>query len=175
MSESWTCSVCGAVHEGAPFEWGFAEPAYWDDEREAAGGFLDPDICTVPRGPGETDHFVRGVVEIPIVDGVAAAERSFGIGAWVSLSERNFQWYVDHPDADRADQGGAWFGWLSNDIPVYEDTLGLKTNVFLSGPQWRPAIEIQPSDHPLFHDQNEGITLARARRLSALWLHLRHA
>jgi len=172
MADVWTCSVCGAVHEGAPFEWGFAAPAYWDEERDAERGFLGSDICTIARETEGFDYFVRGVIEIPIVDGVADDERSFGIGAWVSLSKPNFERLVENPDADSDSQGEPWFGWLSNRVPVYEDTLLLKTNVRLRGGGWRPEIEVQPSDHQLSLDQHEGITLLRARELSARWIHL---
>jgi hypothetical protein len=170
MAEGWTCSVCGAIHEGIPLDWGFGEPAYWDDERDGANGFLNADVCVVPSTDGTTDYFVRGVIEIPIVDG-GTEDESFGIGAWVSLSERNFTWYIDNPDADERAQGQPWFGWLSNRIPVYPETLGLKTNVYLRGKEWRPHIRLQPTEHPLALDQQRGITIVQARELSARWLH----
>jgi hypothetical protein len=123
------------------------------------------------RDGGDTDYFVRGVIEIPIIDGEGEDEGSFGIGAWVSLSEEHFKWYVDHPEADDRDQGDPWFGWLSNSVPVYPETLSLKTNVYLRGRQWRPRIQVQPSDHSLALDQQKGITIGHARDLSARWHH----
>jgi hypothetical protein len=92
--------VCGAVHEGTRLDWAFDAPAYWNQARDAAEGFLNSDLCVIRRGDGESDHFIRGVIEIPIIDGEGEDEESFGIGAWVSLSEPNFKWYVDHPKAD---------------------------------------------------------------------------
>ena len=172
VAATWTCAVCGTVHEGIPLEWGFAAPAYWDQARDKAEGwFLTSDLCVVRREDGDSDYFVRGVIEIPIIDGEGEDEESFGIGAWVSLSEPNFEWYVDHPEADNRDQGDPWFGWLSNSVPVYAETLSLKTNVYLRGQQRRPRIQIQPSDHPLALDQQTGITIAHARNLSARWHH----
>jgi hypothetical protein len=171
LATTWTCSVCGEVHRGSPLEWGFAAPDLWDTEQDGADGFLNSDLCVVARPDGGHDRFVRGVIEIPIIDGARKDEDSFGIGAWVSLSESNFNWYVDHPEADEEEQGEPWFGWLSNRIPVYRDTLNLKTNVCLGGDRWRPSIRVQPTDHPLARDQHDGITIARARELSALWHH----
>lgn len=171
MPATWTCAVCGAVHDGIPLDWGFAAPAYWDDDRDAARGFLNPDYCTIQRDEEAFDYFVRGVIEIPVFGGETKDEDSFGIGAWVSLSEQNFKWLIDHADANGDDQGPPWFGWLSNSIPVYPETLNLKTDVHLRGPNLRPSILVQPSDHPLARDQHNGITLDRARELSALWLH----
>lgn len=148
MDATWTCGVCGEVHEGIPLEWGFDAPAHWDSAVEA-NGYLSSDICVVQRPEGEGyDRFIRGVIEIPIVDGERQDQASFGIGAWVSLSEQNFEWYVKHPESDEQNQNGPWFGWLSNRIPVYPDTLNLKTNVRLRGERWRPSIDVQPADHP---------------------------
>jgi hypothetical protein len=171
VAANWTCAVCGAVHEATPLDWGFDAPAYWDQPRDAAEGFLNSDLCVVRRNDGQSDHFIRGVIEIPIIDGEGEGEESFGIGAWVSLSEPNFKWYVDHPEADDSDQGDPWFGWLSNSVPVYPETLNLKTTVCLRGELWRPRIQVQPSDHPLGLDQRDGITISRAHDLSAHWHH----
>jgi hypothetical protein len=169
-STTWTCSTCGAVHEGTPLEWGFQRPDYWNQDRDETEGFLSSDLCTIPTGPDEFDYFVRGVIEIPISDGGDEADR-FGIGAWVSLSERNFKRYVDHWEAGEHEQGEPWFGWLSNSVPGYPETLSLKTNVYLRGERLRPRIELQPSDHPLAVDAHQGITLARAYELAGRWQH----
>ena len=171
MAGTWTCAVCGAAHEGIPLDWAFAAPAHWDPERDVADGSLDSDLCVVPNESGEFDYYVRGLIEIPIIDTGRLEERYFGIGAWVSLSAQNFKWYVDHPEADDLAQGGPWFGWLSNSVPVYPQTLNLKTNVYLRGDRWRPRLEVQPSDHPLALDQRNGITISHARELSARWHH----
>ena len=172
MEGAWACSVCGVVHEGLPLDWGFAEPAYWNQERDGRDGFLDSDRCVIRHAGAESDYFVRGMIEIPILDGTSEDAVYFGIGAWTSLSERNFRWYSENWEADRDAQGGAWFGWLSSRVPVYPETLSLKTDVFLRGEKWRPLIVVRPTEHPLAVDQREGITLARARELSAQWLHL---
>jgi hypothetical protein len=171
MTATWTCSICGVVHDGVPLDWGFDAPAYWNEERDADGGHLDSDLCAISRGDGDFDRFARGLIEIPILDGTAPDEKYFGIGAWVSLSAPNFNWYAEHFEADADEQGGPWFGWLSNSIPVYPETLSLKTNVHLRGEGWRPLIEIQPSEHPLSVDQRNGIPLARAHELAAQWTH----
>ena len=171
MGPTWTCSVCGEVHQSVPLEWGFAAPDHWDAERAGPDDFLNSDLCLVARPDGRHDRFVRGMIEIPITDGEGDAEDSFGIGAWVSLSERDFNRYVEQPEADGGDQAEPWFGWLSNNIPVYPETLNLKTNVYLRGERWRPSLRVQPTEHPLAHDQRDGITVERARDLSARWHH----
>ena len=165
--------MCGATHDGLPLDWGFEAPAYWDESRHSEAGMHDgSDLCVVPH-EGETsyDYFVRGLIKIPITDGSTHDEEYFGIGAWASLSETNFTWYVNHFEADAEEQGEAWFGWLSNSIPVYPETLSLRTDVTLLGQGLRPSIRIQAAEHPLSKDQRNGITLAHARELSARWLH----
>jgi hypothetical protein len=171
MTETWKCSVCGALHEGLPLDWAFDAPAYWNEDKHAGDGFHNADLCVIPRTDEGDDHFVRGLIEIPILDSTADASDYFGIGAWVSLSERNFKWYVAHFEATEDEQGEPWFGWLSNSIPIYPDTLGLHTNVHLRGGDLRPLIEVEPTDNPLSLDQRHGITLERARELSARWFH----
>jgi hypothetical protein len=173
MSVEWVCAVCGESHEGTPLSWGFDAPSYWNwlADAERASGHLDTDLCWFIDDDGDLARFVRGTIELPILDGTGQDDDSFVIGAWASLSERNFEWYRERPDAGYDEQGEPWFGWLSNRIPVYEDTLNLKTSVQLRGNGLRPLIEIQPSDHPLARDQCEGITLDRANELGARWLH----
>lgn len=173
MELEWKCATCGATHVGVPLSWGFDEPVYWSglSDEERADGHLDTDLCRFADGEGEA-HFVRGTMEIPILDATDPEEELFVIGVWASLSETNFGWLVDHWTAGPDEQGEPWFGWLSNRIPVYEDTLNLKTDVHLRGEGLRPLIEVQPSDHPLARDQHEGITLLRAYDLGQRWFHL---
>lgn len=174
MAYEWTCSICGASHEGIPLSWGFDEPIYWDwlTEEERVAGHCDTDLCWFADSDGDLARFVRGTIELPILDPVDLDEDSFIIGVWASLSEANFNRYLDNPDAGADEQREAWFGWLSNRIPVYEDTLNLRTNVYLRGENLRPLIEVQTSDYPLSRDVHEGVTLRRARELGERWLHL---
>lgn len=171
MPAGWTCSVCGSVHDGVPLDWGFDHPDFWEQERDQADGFLNADLCVIAHEDGPSDYFVRGLIEIPILNSTTEGEEYFGIGVWVSLSEMNFKWYVDHPEAGEQEQGAPWFGWLSNGVPAYPDTMGLRTDVCLRGAEWRPSIFLQDGDHPLVFDQRSGIQLARAREMSARWRH----
>ena len=118
-------------------------------------GFMAPwTRCVID----EEDHFIRGVISIP----VQGEDDAFGIGVCVSQKQENFKAYLENfvsPDI------GPFFGWLSNRIPFYEqDTWALKTMVRFQGNNQRPLIEVEPSDHPLFLDSSEGITLEQAWR-----------
>ena len=90
----------------------------------------------------------------------------------LSLSERNMQWYLDHWTAGPDEQEAPWFGWLSNRIPVYDDTLNLKTNVHVRGADLRPLIRVQRGAHQLARDVvhrpgavDRGAVLGEARRV----------
>ena len=170
----WTCSICGESHEGIPLSWGFDAPFQWSDSAdEDENAHRDSDICWYVDEDGERANFVRGTIEIPIVEPRPPDEETFMIGVWVSLSQSNFDWLLEHWQAGPDEQRDPpWFGWLSNEIPIYPDSVGLKTNVYLRGEELRPSIEVQPGEHPLARDQHEGISLERARQLGERWLHL---
>ena len=171
VAYTWTCSRCSQVHEGLPLSWAFDAPIYWHwlgEAKRRTRGFCDGDFCFMTDAAGEPARFVRGTIEIPIVDAADPAEDSFVIGVWASLSERSFDEVGRAQQADGAD-AGPWFGWLSNRIPVYPDTLNLQTQV-RHRQGLRPLVEIKPSDHPLAQDAS-GITVARARELAERWYH----
>ncbi|WP_269317979.1 DUF2199 domain-containing protein [Exiguobacterium sp. KJ 601] len=53
------------------------------------------------------------------------------------------------------------FGWLSTELPIYPDTINLKTNVHMRAVGIRPLIELLPTNHPLAMEQRNGITRLR--------------
>lgn len=155
-TDGYTCSCCDGVHEGLPPAVGFDAPAFWwEHMADAEGHELTSDTCVIP-GVG---LFVRAVLRIPVLDAVD----DFEWGVWVSQSQASF----DRITSDEASEGDEpTFGWLSNDLPGYEpSTLELPTLVHPQGPEWRPLVELEPTDHPLSVEQREGITVARVREL----------
>lgn len=146
------CQVCDEWHEGLP-DLGFDAPLHYyqlSDEERRSRATRSSDLCTID----DDSFFVRGVIELPIR---GAADR-FGIGAWVSLKEENYQRYVELYDAEDPGDEGPYFGWLCNRIAGYPDTLSLKTHLCLRPAPARPAIELEPTDHPLAVQQREGIS-----------------
>jgi len=152
---TWTCSCCGRQFDELPLNWSADAPApYYDvpEAERAARTRLSKSFCTVDR-----QAFVRGAIEIPII---GQPER-YAWGVWVSLSEKSSEtvrvlW--DDPDQERA---GPFFGWLCTRLPLYRETLHLKTKVHLRAPPTIPLIELEPTDHPLAVEQRGGITIAR--------------
>ena len=172
MAYAWTCSRCGAVHEGLPLSWAFDAPIYWswlDEGERDERGWCTPDFCFMTDDAGDPARFVRGTIEIPIVDPRDPDDASFVIGAWSSLSEASFAELMEVQERDDGREAGPWFGWLSNRIPVYPDTLNLETAVHYR-PGLRPVIEVKPGEHPLARDV-VGVTFEHAVGLAERWYH----
>ena len=147
------CKTCGREHEGLP-DIGFASPIYFEQipkKERKQRAVLTTDTCVIDG----RDFFIRCCLPIPI----KLTSVSFVWGVWVSLSEKNFQRYVELFKADPPDGEGPYFGWLSNQLPEYPDTLNLKARVQLQKNNNRPLVELEPTDHPLAIHQRDGIPL----------------
>jgi hypothetical protein len=164
----WTCSRCGEVHVGLLLDLACDAPIYWEwlspDERDEQGR-LNEDLCEIRHGE-QTDRFVRGVLELP----VRGSEEAFRYGVWTSLGEESFSEVLALWDDPRQD-GREYFGWLSNRLRGYPDTLNLKATVHTRTGGLRPTILLAPSDHPLALEQRSGITMERVREIVELNLH----
>jgi hypothetical protein len=165
---SWDCPCCGLRHEGL-FDLVCAEPDVWRSRdvvpaRNDLGtpkNILTEDICVI-----EDEHyFIRCVLDLPIV---GAQGQAFGFGVWSTLSFENFKTYVRSFDNGEQSGLGPWFGWLSNTVVGYPETLSLKCHVHPRNGRLRPALELEPTSHPLAIEQREGITLDRILDLYAL-------
>jgi hypothetical protein len=151
------CSTCDEIHEGLPDIGADYPDPYFDVPEEERNGrvFVTSDLCSI-----DDEHFfIRGVISIHVHD----QDNDFGFGVWVSQKKENFQTYVDNFES--ADIG-PFFGWLSTTLSCYpEDTFCLKTMAHFRDAKQRPSIELEPSDHQLSLDQQNGISLERAWEL----------
>jgi hypothetical protein len=161
----YTCSVCSEVHEGLP-DYGYRAPDHYFDVPQDARDErckLNSDLCTI-----DNEHcFVRAVLYVPILE----MPHSFGWGVWSTLSKANFERYLELWDAEDVSREGPYFGWLSNRLPFYPDTLSLKLQVHLQNGGKRPRLELEPTDHPLAVDQREGISWERAAEMAEHLMH----
>ena len=160
---SFTCACCGRTVTELP-DLAFAAPAHYDQipEPERAGrATLGPDFCVLDA----EDYFIRVVLPIPLL----GTDRTFMWGVWTTLSEANFQRYVEtFNDRDQSKLGGM-FGWLSNRVPHYPETLSLQTTVWPQDGNQRPHLWINKAhaDHPLFREQREGMSPERLGEIYA--------
>jgi hypothetical protein len=162
---SFKCASCDDIHEGSP-SFSFSAPASWLHQPEAvqAAGHLGSDVCRYEDADGH-HFFIRVVLEVPI-EGI---QEPFLWGVWVSLSETNYQRYVDTyvaPDLD-----DRYFGWLCNRLPWYPDSLNLKTEVHPRANHQRPFIELDETDHPLSIDFHNEISVQRAQEIAEAVMH----
>jgi hypothetical protein len=167
----WTCPCCGTKHAGL-FDLACDAPDFWRDSRDkkpnaevrSAQQILTEDFCIL-----DGEHFfVRSVLELPIV---GSSEHRFGYGVWATLSRKNFDLYVDSFDGGAQGHLGPWFGWFSNRLAGYPDTLNLKCQVHPQDGRKRPYLVLEPTDHPLAVEQREGITFDRILAIYALHGH----
>lgn len=157
----YKCSVCDQVHEDMP-AFAFNSPYYYhilSEEDKANTSFLNEDWCIIEHDT-QTDHFIRTVLRLPIIN----SDATFEYGLWVSLSEKNFKYYMDNFNEDIS--GAAFFGYLCNQIPGYENTLLLKANVVCGTKGNRPEIFLQDDqqDNAFVRDYINGITLEEVDR-----------
>lgn len=149
----YKCATCGEIHEGLP-DVGFDAPLYYQQLSEAERrrtALLTEDLCAI----ADRDFFVRGCLGIP----VRGHDHTFAWGVWVSLSQANFTRYARFFREDPPPGEGPYYGWISNRIPPYPETLKLKAAVHLRPGGARPWLELEPTDHPLAIHQREGIEL----------------
>lgn len=163
------CRTCGEFHPELPMDFGADAPAAFysvpEEEREARCQ-LNPDLCVID----EREFFIRGCLEIPVVDG----PRPFVWGVWTSLSETSYKRTVEIWKTPGREQEPPFFGWLSTSLPLYPETLLLKTNIYTRPLGSRPSVELEPTDHPLAVEQRTGITMDRVRELVERLMHDQH-
>ena len=104
---TFECSCCGKSLPGPPLSWHFEAPAIWysiPTDEVPERGQLGSEQCVI-----DNEHFfVRGLIEIPEIDGGGPFARE----VWVSLSESNFRRATElWNDSDRVNEP-AYFGWL---------------------------------------------------------------
>jgi hypothetical protein len=160
----YKCPTCGAWHEGIP-DVGYAMPLFaheLTDAERAERVTLSNDLCTLD----DAHFFIRCLLHIPVV----GTDETFGWGVWSTLSRANYARYVQQFDDDMSD----WepmFGYLANRLPHYPNTLSLKLDVRPAPKGARPSLHLWETDHPLFRDQRDGISLERALEFAADFLH----
>jgi len=166
MDHAWTCACCGKQFNTLQLDFAIKAPHNWfgipEDER-AARVKLSHDVCIID---GE-ERYLRGCLEIP----VHGLDDVFVYGVWVSLSERSFVRVHELWDAEIREDEPPLFSWLCSNLPLYGETLHLKTNLHLRNGGLRPSIELEPTDHPLAVEQREGITIERVQEIIAALSH----
>lgn len=153
---NWLCPCCGMRHAGL-FDLASGKPEVWpgseekspNSEARTSDNVLTEDFCVLA---GEY-FFVRCVLQLPVL---GASDVYFGFGVWATLSKKNFNIYLDTFDSGHQGGLGPWFGWFSNRLKGYPDTLNLKCDVTPREGRNRPYIKLEATSHPLAIEQREG-------------------
>jgi hypothetical protein len=165
---SFKCHECHEVHEGSPSFSFMAPDNYFglsETQRTDANiAELTEDVCRLQLND-HTDYFVRVCLGIPI----HGVDEPFTWGIWVSLSADSLERYLT--TWNKSGISDVYFGWLCNQLPLYSNTLHLKTRVHPLSNGQRPWLEIEPTNHPLARDFHDGITIARAQEMAELLMH----
>lgn len=127
--------------------------AVLEDERSSRIKSTD-DLCTIDG----RDFYVRGVLEVPVVD----HDDEFHWGVWAQVERADFERYVQAWGDDTEDAMEPFDGRLANRVRAYRDSEGLRITVRPRGGGTRPALLVRDDGHPLARDQREGITLTIA-------------
>ncbi|MCX5155463.1 DUF2199 domain-containing protein [Streptomyces sp. NPDC060334] len=161
----FTCSRCGEHHAELPLSYSTPAPEAWNPGFEAdPDSTLSSEQCVIQG----RHFFIRGLIEIPVVD----SGHVFSWGVWISLSKENFGraldlWHTEGREAEKP-----YFGWLSTELALYSPgTVNLRTTCHTRPVGRRPFIELEPTAHPLAVEQRTGITLDRVREIAAAVLH----
>ncbi len=152
---------------------GWDRPRYWPKDRDAgqrwifdiegnriAGTptFLDSDYCAID----DEFFFVRGLLHLPII----GAGNAFRLGIWGSLSIKNFEALIKADAGLVENDFDPMFSWLSSQIDVYPDSeSSLKMHAHIQAKGLRPNFALQPADHLLARDYQEGITVERLKKI----------
>jgi hypothetical protein len=162
---SWKCQNCEAEHSDTPLCFGIEAPwrALVPDIEFAQRVDLTPDQCVVD----EQTFFVRGHIEIPIHD----YAESLAFSVWASLSEQSFLHMSERWESPDRASDIPYFGWLCSPIAVYPSTIHLKLSVQSRPPGLIPLLTVEPTEHPLALDQQNGISIARWHEIAHQLLH----
>jgi len=160
------CASCGKWHDELPLYFACDEPLYVAELSETdRAKYVTTlgDFRELVRD-GTRNYFVLGVVEIPIL----GTNDTFGYGLWTSLSHESY--VAARAALAKQAPAGSFFGWVSNRLDGYPDTINLRSRVHMRA-NTRPWIELEPTDHPLAVEQRNGITLERVHEIVQHALH----
>ncbi|MGO8947527.1 MAG: DUF2199 domain-containing protein [Ktedonobacterales bacterium] len=162
----WTCSKCGETHDDLPLCFGAEAPDLYasipDAERDARVK-LDTDLCVIDQ----QYFFVLGRICIPM----HGSKDPFVWLVWVSLSQQNYERTLALWETPGRESEPPYFGWLSTQLPVYPSTLNLRTSVHTMPVGERPTIVVRDDEHPLAHEQEQGISASRLQEIAEQLLH----
>lgn len=157
---AYVCQCCGETHEGLPLDIAFGKPgAYFHTppRQRKAKWKLGPDACVF----NEKRFFIRGCLFVPVKD----VQQFFVWGLWAEVSRHVFERHQTLFHADGTKEP-SYPACLSVEHEERYRGLDLLPIILQFGPATqRPRFQLQPSNHWLRRDQENGITLHYVHRM----------
>ena len=156
----YRCRTCGDWHDERPTCFGVELPA-------AIADLSDIEMRTrVERSSDQCvldgkHFFILGNLDVPI----RGSAEHLRWTVWSTLSEANFERAAELWRTAGRESEPPYFGWLSNQIPGYPASVNIKAMVHTSPVGIRPQLRVVEEGHPLYVDQEHGISELRAEEL----------
>ena len=163
------CNCCGKIYDNIPLTFGNDYPAFYNSipKNEIKNRIeYQKSLCVID----EKYFFHRVRLEIPILD----YSENLNFDIWTTISEDNFIKRNDDWNNPERINNEPYFGRLENEIPTYSDTFHLETTSRESEIGLIPKLEIIDKNHPLYLDQQNGITLEKAQKIVQQILEKQH-
>ncbi len=157
----YRCPSCAELHRGFPaLAYNLPDAIFsLTAEEKERRAIASSDLCILD----DTRYFIRGVMVI----GVNGYEEDFEYGPWVEINAEDFSRYSVWFNLGVSPGWRAINGLLANALPASKSTtLGLRCKVVLPGDSdSRPFVQVADTQHPLFDEQNHGMSIVRATEL----------
>ena len=165
----FVCDCCGEWHSGPP-SFGYDRPLQYYDVPEPERDDridIDSDSCAID----ERQFYIRCTLDIPVI----GFDEPFCWGVWLSQSETNFHQY--RSARGKNNLGVSTFGWLAVTMPGYVGVdkegrlVQLRAVARWQQEGTRPQVELSISQHQLYLDQKNGISVDRMKHFLSLLPH----
>lgn len=167
FNPGFVCHICGQAHEEVPLSFAADFPdmyANMSESDRSTRAAISSDQCIID----ETLFFVRGCLEIPVLDSTDV----FLWGLWALVKEEVFDEISDSwNEIGRETRRGPFKARLANSLSEYPETLNLKLRIVIQPVNTRPLFILEEEEHPLAKAQRNGISRLEAGELSATVLH----
>jgi hypothetical protein len=150
------CSKCGIYHNEIPMAYGTEAPYQYffvpENEREKRC-ILNDDQCIID----ERLFFIRGQIELAVEDN----PDNFCWNVWVSIDEEDFNRMSESWEDENRILEPPYMGKLSTQLEPYPSSLDIPVAIITQKPGYVPKIEVLECNHPLYWEQENGITMDR--------------
>ncbi len=159
------CHVCSKLHAVLPAAIGYVKPAHYfsipevEVEKRVK---INSDLCQID----DSIFLIRGVIEIPLLDGELEGQPTFEWGIWARIAKDSFDRYLELYDKD-ASQEPPFEGFLSGEPRGYKGLLNYPVTIHLRDANARPLFYLKHGKHLMYREQTEGITMKRVHDIFA--------